>query len=132
MTVEEDKKDRGCLFWSAFLAGLIGLVFFTWFGVALTFGYPVISPFIIIPWVGLVITWRSKLYGGMGIILTIASFLPYLVINIVVDINPQEALGGIMARMFAIPFITLPLLSSGILFILFWRKERSQRRTQTE
>ena len=130
MIVEEDKKARGCLFWSAFLAGLVGAVFFTWFGVALIFGYPIISPFIAVPWVGLVIAWRQKLYGGM--ILTLASFLPYLVINVVVDISPQESLGGIMASIIAIPFITLPLLLSGILFILLWRKEPSRRRTQAE
>ena len=130
MTVEGVIKARGCLFWSAFLAGLVGAVFFTGFGVALIFGYPVILPFIVVPWVGLAIAWRQKLYGGM--IVTLASFLPYLVINVVVDINPQESLGGVMASIIAIPFITLPLLSSGILFILLWRKERSQRRTQTE
>ncbi len=130
MTVEEEKKTHECLFWSAFLAGLIGVSFFTWFGVAMIFGYPVVLPFIAVPWAGLVIAWRRKLYGG--IILILASFLPYLAIKIVVDINPQESLGGIMASMVSIPFITLPLLVSGILFIIFWRKERGQHRNQTE
>ncbi len=118
---EKGTSKRGCLLKSAFSTGIAGSVFSTLFGAFLA-EWLFYLPLFIVPWVGLVLTWRWPLIGG--VILAVAGFLPIVALMNLTRIDPNEALGAALALMFVLPLITLPLVSSGILNIVRWYKGR--------
>ncbi len=138
---EKDSSQRGCLFWSAFFAGVAGSGFSTLFGALFVAKWLFFLPLIIVPWVGLVLAWRWPLIGGLigGVILAVAGYLPIYTLMILTRVDPPEALGAAMALGLVLPFITLPLVSSGVLMvssgvlnIVRWRKGREHPKKQTD
>jgi len=119
------------LFWSAFFAGVAGSGASTLFGARFVAEWLFFLPLIIVPWVGLVLAWRWPLIGG--VILAVAGFLPIVVLMHLSRIDPAEALGVALALfLFVLPWMTLPLVSSGVLNIVRRLKGRKHPKKQTD
>ena len=131
---EKDTSERGCLFWSAFSAGVAGSGFSTLFYALIAAEWLFFLPLIIVPWVGLVLAWRRSLIGGLigGVILAVAGFLPIVVLMHLSRIDPAEAFGVALALVFVLPLITLPLVSSGVLNIVRWLQGWKHPKKQTD
>jgi len=100
------------------ILGIIGIGFFI--SLAAVVPQPQFFGLLAVPIIGLALSWKWKLAGG--ILLIIGGFLPYVGIMLIPAIGTDPFLGlvGIIVAI----FITVPLLTCGILYILMGIRNR--------
>ena len=107
-------------FWLSFGPGIIGAGFFGFLAFAFiefleqSQSQPQLFALLIVPVVGLILSWRWPL--ASGILLVVGGFTPYIGIMFITNVGNDPMLGFFVIAI-AI-FVSVPLLISGILFIL--------------
>ena len=122
-----DVEKRGGGFWIPFTLAIVGiglscLIFiiigFQWVGAGLNILVLLgLLGLLAIPIIGLVLSWKKPLLGGIMLILTSVIY-PIYYLKVLVPESPPDDFSGVVLIFIIFPFIILPLLISGIVFFI--------------